>query len=178
MTSATDVRRATRALRVALAWVCLATGTGAAHAAGDALRFAQDPSTGAVSAIVDGAAAPCQGSTIYPLGAVTVTREGNAIALESTFVIADPAGCPSPPLPYEVSANLGTLDDGAYTVSWRAGPLAAGATLAILDGKLEAGIGLPVPASTPAALALLAAVLALTGVVAPRFPHASARYPR
>jgi hypothetical protein len=132
------------------------------HAVGDSIRFTQAGS-GAISAILDGLVEPCAGSVIFPMGVPSVGVNGNEFDITSFFVILDPAGCPSPPQPYEVTASLGTLVDGHYTVVWTIGPLIVRGAFDVSAGVLQFTAN-SVPTLTPFALTVLFAMIALAGV--------------
>jgi hypothetical protein len=133
----------------------------ALEAAGDQIRFAQ-AATGIISAVLTGSAEPCDGDVIFPMGVKSVDVSGNAFHITSLFAIVDPPGCPSPPQPYQVTASLGTLADGHYTVVWTVGSL-------IVRGEFDVIAGALGPVRAVPALALpgrlgLFAMLALTGL--------------
>ena len=57
---------------------------------------------------------------IYP--PQEITRTGMHFLLESPDIFPPPCDGPvDPPLPYEVTANLGVLEPGNYTLTWRQG---------------------------------------------------------
>src|SRR5215467_9751397 len=104
--------------------VCLALAAfaGAAHAIDDHLLFAQD-ATGAISATLAGTIDPCKGSHYFPMGAPSVVLAGREYDITSMFAIIDPPPCPDVPSHYEITASLGTVADGHYTVVWTVGGL-------------------------------------------------------
>ena len=133
-----------------------------AQAAGDRIRFTQAPS-GTISAVLAGAVDPCAGSVIFPMGVPSVSVNGHEFDITSLFVIADPPGCPSPPQPYEITASLGTLADGHYTVVWTIGPLIVRGAFDVTSGLLQLSAN-TVPTLTAPALLVLLTMIALAGL--------------
>ena len=132
-----------------------------ARAAGDSIRFRQDPS-GAISAILAGTVDPCSGSLLFPLGPPSIVRSGNEYAIVSPFAILDPLACPSPAQAYEVTALLGNLADGHYVVAWSIGPAQVRATFDVRSGLLQAAT-IPIPALDLPLLVVLFALTLTTG---------------
>ena len=130
------------------------------YAAGDYIRFVQATS-GIISALLVGSVDPCAGSIIFPMGTSSVSLDSNEFVITTSFVIADPPRCPWPPQPYEVSAALGTVTDGQYTVVWTVGSLVVHGGFGIESGQLQAG-ATPVPTLN---FRTLFALLALVGGV-------------
>lgn len=83
----------------------------------------------------------------------------------SAFSILDPPSCPHTPDPYQVSADLGALPDGEYTVVSTVGPLVVRDTFIVLNGQLQA-VAIPVPALDLRALVTLLALVAGIGILA------------
>lgn len=132
------------------------------EAAGDHIRFTQ-ADTRTISAVLTGSVEPCAGEVIFPMGVSSVDVSGNEFDITSFFAILDPPSCPSPPQPYQVTASLGTLADGHYTVVWTAGSLIVRGEFDVIAGALEIP-GRAVPAlGLPARFGLFA-MLALTGL--------------
>lgn len=96
-------------------FLALAAQARSVQAADDHIRFAQAGS-GSISAVLTGSVEPCSGSNIFPLGVSSVGVNGNEFDITSFFGVLDPLFCPSPPQHYKVTASLGTLADGHYTV--------------------------------------------------------------
>jgi hypothetical protein len=140
-----------------------------AQAAGDYIRFAQGP-TGAVSAVLLGAAEPCSGSVIFPIGESSVDLDGSEYDIATGFVILDPPGCPSPPQPYAVTASLGTVADGRYMVTWTVGPLVARAVFEVRAGILQIA-ATAVPTLSLLGLSTLFVIIALAGLTLLRRPQ-------
>lgn len=113
--------------------------------------------------MLTGFADPCSGSVFFPLGAPSVGLDGNAYVITSPFAIVDPPGCPSLPLPYEVTAELGDVADGHYTVAWIIGPLNVAGAFDVSSGVLQVAAS-PVPTLTPLALSVLVATMNLAGL--------------
>lgn len=154
------------AIRLLCTLVLLAGQATLGHAADDHARFVQAPS-GLISATLVGAVDPCNGSVIFPMGTPSVDSNGNEFDITSPFAIADPPGCPTPPQPYEVSATLGTLADGTYTVVWTAGPLIVRGEFSVAAGVLDVPAA-PVPTLDDSSMLVL---IALLGVAASRALH-------
>jgi hypothetical protein len=140
------------------------------RAAGDRIRFAQAGS-GTISAVLTGAAEPCAGEVIFPMSVRSVDVSGNAFDITSFFAILDPATCPSPPQPYQVTASLGTLADGHYTVVWTSGSVIARGEFDVIAGALGPVRAVPALA-LPGQLGLFG-MLALTGLALLRRRHLS-----
>lgn len=124
----------------AIFMLVLAGLTISAQAAGDLIRVTQNTS-GTISAVLTGSASPCAGSVIFPIGVASVTLTGNEYDISSSFAILDPPLCPSPPQTYNVSATLGTVPDGHYTVVWTIGTLTVRGMFDVAAGVLQ---GVPV----------------------------------
>jgi len=135
-----------------------------AHAADDHMRFVQATS-GAITAFLFGTVDPCGGSHIFPMGPSAVGRSGNQFDVSSAFSILDPPPCPHTPDPYQVSADLGPLPDGEYTVVWTVGPLVVHGAFIVLNGQLQV-VATPVPALDLRALVMLLALVAGIGILA------------
>lgn len=140
----------------------LAGLTLAAQSPGDSIRFAQAAS-GAILAVLVGSADPCSGSVVFPLGVSSVDLIGNEYDINSFFAILDPPACPSPPQPYEVTASLGNVADGHYTVLWTAGPVNVRDAFDVRSGVLQPSAN-NVPALTPPALLVLFTMIAAAGL--------------
>lgn len=133
-----------------------------ALAVGDHIQFSQAAS-GAVSAVLAGSVDPCSGSNQFPWGPTTVNLTGNAYDLDTFFIILDPPPCPHSPQPYEVTASLGNLGDGHYTVVWTVGSLSVRGAFDVRSGILQLAAN-TVPTLTPPALSILLALIALAGL--------------
>jgi hypothetical protein len=133
-----------------------------AHAIGDDVRFAQ-ASTGVVSAILEGTIDPCKGSHYFPMGVPMVALVGHEYDLTQPFAIIDPPPCPDTPSNYQVTASLGTVADGHYSVVWTVGTVVATATFDVRSGVLLAVS--PVPTLSLPLLAAMASLIALTAVL-------------
>jgi hypothetical protein len=133
-----------------------------AQALGDSIRFAQAAS-GTVSATLTGFADPCNGSQVFPIGASSVTLNGNEYDISSSFAILDPLPCPSIPQPYQVVASLGLVADGHYEVVWTVGPLIVRGALDVVSGVLRS-LATDIPTLTGPALAALFVMIALTSL--------------
>jgi hypothetical protein len=134
------------------------------HAADDHIRFVQATS-GAITAFLVGTVDPCGGSHIFPMGPSSVGRSGNQFDVSSAFSILDPPSCPHTPDPYQISADLGALPDGEYTVVWTVGPLVVHGAFIVLNGQLQA-VATPAPALDLRALVTLLALVAGIGILA------------
>jgi hypothetical protein len=144
-------------------FLALATQAPSVQGADDHIHFAQAGS-GSISAVLTGSVEPCSGSSIFPLSVSSIGVNGNEFNITSFFAVLDPLFCPSPPQHYEVTASLGTLGDGHYTVVWTAGPL-------IVHGEFDVRSGVlgltarPVPTLTLSGLiALCTMMIAVAGL--------------
>jgi hypothetical protein len=140
-------------------FLLLAGLTLSAQAAGDYIRFTQD-ALGTISAVLAGSAEPCSGSVIFPMGVSSVSLNGNEFDINSFFAILDPPACPSPPQPYEVTASLGNVADGHYTVVWTVGPMNVPGAFDVTSGLLQFTTN-TVPTLTLSALSILVAMIAV-----------------
>jgi len=140
--------------------VCLALAAfaGVAQAIDDHLLFAQD-ATGALSATLAGIIDPCKGSHYFPMGVPSVVLAGHEYDITSPFAIIDPPPCPDVPSHYEITASLGTVPDGHYTVVWTVGGLIVTGTFNVNAGVLLAAS--PIPTLSVTALMGLAILIAL-----------------
>jgi hypothetical protein len=136
--------------------------TSSAHAIGDNIRFTQ-AAAGTISATLSGAADPCRGSPVFPIGVISISRNGNEYDIASSFAVLDPPLCPDMPQLYEVAASLGSVPDGHYTVVWTIGPLTVAGAFDVRAGVLHF-VTNAVPALTLSALSSIVAVIALIGV--------------
>ena len=153
---------------ITLALALLATPV---QAAGDFIRFAQ-ADTGSIVAVLTGWAEPCAGDVIFPMSVRSIDLIGHAFDITSFFAILDPPSCPSPPQPYQVTASLGTLADGHYTVVWTAGSLIVSGEFDVIDGVLDGRVR-AVPALAVSGRFALFAMFTLTGLALLRLRQSS-----
>jgi len=142
---------------VALAGLALS-----AQAIGDYIRFTQATS-GNISAVLVGSVDPCKGSVVFPMGVSSVVLIGNEYDITSLFAILDPLPCPDMPQPYEVTASLGRVADGNYTVVWTVGSMNVRGEFVVTSGVLLP-TAINVPTLTLPALWVLFTMIAVTGV--------------
>ena len=139
----------------------LALAPHTAFALGDRVVFDQDAS-GVISAHLVGFIDACHGDHYFPMNPASVNSSGTAISISSPFAIVDPPPCPSPPGPYQVTATLGKLADGAYSVVWSVGPRNYPGAFVVQAGALVA-VDVAVPALDPRFVAALVALVAIAG---------------
>jgi hypothetical protein len=142
---------------VALAGLALS-----AEAIADYIRFTQAPS-GTISAVLVGSVDPCKGSVVFPMGVSSIVLIGNEYDITSFFAILDPPACPDIPQPYEVTASLGYVADGNYTVVWTVGSMNVQGVLAVMSGVLLPAASNIATLTLPA-LSVLFTMIAVTGV--------------
>jgi hypothetical protein len=143
-------------------FLALAALAVSAQAVGDHIRFTQVAS-GTISAVLDGAVDFCKGSVVFPMGVSSVALNGNEYDITSSFSVLDPPPCPDLPQSYEVTASLGNVADGHYTVVWAAGSLNVRGTFDVRSGLLLPATS-NVPMLTLPALSVLFTMIAWTGL--------------
>src|SRR5512135_95907 len=135
-----------------------------AFAGGGHISFTQS-NGGAITATFSFGPCPIgllPGSGVPP----TIALAANRFTITSPPVVASallPGGlCPAQTIPYSVSASLGNIPDGHYTIIWVYGPAQATAEFEVISGLLQ--ITRPVPMLSYSLLFALALLLIAVAV--------------